>query len=51
MRLYLKLNSFHLSGTLIYRESDGQWMFWCLHCGRKPVPILHTLILLPLIDI
>lgn len=53
MRRYLALNPFHLPWTLIYREPDGEWMYWCSHCGRKPIPtfILRTLVLLPLSNI
>jgi hypothetical protein len=31
-------NPFHLPGTRIYEESDGELTFVCPHCGLRPVP-------------
>jgi hypothetical protein len=31
-------NPFHLPGTEIYKESDGELTFECPHCGLRAVP-------------
>jgi hypothetical protein len=44
---YVYGKPFHMPGTLIYHERDGEWIYECLHCGRQRLPryILRTLVL------
>jgi len=29
---------FHDPETLIYRDSDGTWLYWCPRCGEGVIP-------------
>jgi hypothetical protein len=41
---------FHMPGTLIYQERDGEWIYECVHCGRQRIPrhVLRTFVLVAL---
>jgi len=36
--LYVNGLPFHLPGTLIFEEADGDLVYECPHCGCRPVP-------------
>ncbi len=50
MRYFVTLKPFHLPGTVICLEPDGEWIYWCPHCrwNRVPTHALRRLILLSL---